>query len=244
MIDRQVQQLTRLIDDLLEVSRITSGKVRILREVVDLQEVVTRAVETSRPLIEGRKHELTVSSPATPALVMGDQARLAQVVSNLLNNAAKYTEMGGKIWVSVEHDGDRAVLRVRDTGVGIPVGMLSRVFDLFTQLDRSSDRSQGGLGLGLTLVRSLVELQGGTVEARSEGPGKGAEFIVRLPLGPRPTSETRPDGEQEPGPRRRVLVIDDNVDAAEMRSWRPAMTRARSTTASRRWTWRESSSPR
>lgn len=217
VIDRQVQQMTRLIDDLLEVARITSGKVRILREVVDLHDVVSRAVETARPLIEARRHELTLSFPAAPALVVGDRDRLAQVVANLLNNAAKYTDEGGKIHITIEHAGESDVrLRVRDTGVGVPKEMLSKIFDMFTQLDRSSDRSQGGLGLGLTLVRSLVELQGGTIEARSDGPGKGAEFVVRLPAAAPPAGVAHDDGATAPGPRRRVLVVDDNVDAAEM----------------------------
>jgi CheY-like chemotaxis protein/anti-sigma regulatory factor (Ser/Thr protein kinase) len=181
--------------------------------------VAARAVETSRPLIDERRHHLTVSLPDEPLWVAGDAARLAQVVANLLNNAAKYTEPGGRITLTVARDGDAVVTRVRDTGVGLPPETLSSVFDLFTQVDRSLDRAQGGLGIGLTLVQRLVELHGGTVRAHSDGPGRGSEFVVTLPVladAPQPAAESSPAAAQaEAGGPRRILVVDDNVDGAE-----------------------------
>ena len=174
--------MTRLVDDLLDVSRISQGKIHLQRELVDLADVVVRAVESSRPLIEARKHRLDVSLPVQAAEVEGDLVRLVQVVSNLLNNSAKYTEAGGRIALAVEADGDQAILRVRDTGVGIAAAMLPTIFDLFTQVPGQEDRSRGGLGIGLSLVRSLVERHGGSVQATSAGLGHGSEFIVRLPL--------------------------------------------------------------
>jgi CheY-like chemotaxis protein len=225
MLDRQVQHLVRLVDDLLDISRITGGKIRLQTGPVDLAAVVARAVETSRPLIDARRHRLSVSSWPESLRVNGDAVRLAQVVGNLLNNAAKYTEEGGQIWLSAGREGDDAVVRVRDTGVGIPAELLSSIFDLFTQADRSLDRSQGGLGIGLTLVRRLVEMHEGMVEARSAGPGTGSEFVVRLPLLKDEGGTTNDEsGEVSsrvhpssliPHPSRRVLVVDDNGDAAE-----------------------------
>jgi PAS domain S-box-containing protein len=182
VIERQTQHLTRLVDDLLDVSRITRGKVTLQRETLDLSTVIHRAVEASRPLIDARKHELTVTLPSEPVRVEGDLTRLVQVVSNLLNNAAKYTDEGGQISLEAAREDGEAVVRVRDTGLGLPPDLLPHVFDLFTQAERSLDRSQGGLGIGLTLVRQLVELHGGRVEALSGGPGRGSEFVVRLPL--------------------------------------------------------------
>jgi signal transduction histidine kinase len=219
VMERQMQQLVRMVDDLLDVSRITRGKINLQKELTDVASLVHSAVESSRPLLDERKHELTVSLPAQPVFVEADPARLAQVLANLLNNAAKYTEEGGQVWLTVEQDEGEVVFRVRDTGMGIPASMLSSVFDLFTQADRSLDRSQGGLGIGLTLVRQLVELHGGSVQAHSAGPGQGSEFVVRLPTvtaGPaRPPSG---NGVHEPGnPGRccRILIVDDNVDSAE-----------------------------
>jgi PAS domain S-box-containing protein len=219
MIGRQVQQLTRLVDDLLDVSRITRGKIALRKEPVDLAAVVARAVETSRPLLDARGHELTLDLPREPLRVEADATRLAQVVSNLLNNAARYTEEGGHIRLSVEPGRGEAVVRVRDDGMGIPAELLPQVFELFTQGDRSLARSEGGLGIGLTLVKRLVELHGGRVEARSAGPGRGSEFIVRLrTLAPQPKRDMEDGGrgpsEVPPRPRR-VLVVDDNEDAAE-----------------------------
>jgi signal transduction histidine kinase len=219
VIDRQVEHLTHLVDDLLDVSRITRGKIRLRRQPTDVATVVASALETSRPTIEGRKHHLVVSVPAEAVSVNADRARLAQILSNLLNNAAKYTAEGGHIWLTVRQEGAEVVFRVRDTGMGIPPEMLSTIFDLFTQADRSLDRSEGGLGIGLTLVRRLVELHEGTVQALSAGPGQGSEFVVRLPVlseTPRPsrlTRSTRPL--TSPGTCQRILVVDDNVDAAE-----------------------------
>src|SRR5262249_27489127 len=152
---------SRLVDDLLDVSRITRGKIQIHMQPVEVTAIVARAVETSRPLIEARRHELTVSVPPDPIEIEADLTRLAQVIANLLNNAAKYTDEGGRIWLTVERQGDEVLFRVRDTGIGIPADMLGKIFDLFTQVDRSLDRSQGGLGIGLTLVRTLTEMQKG-----------------------------------------------------------------------------------
>jgi len=182
MMDRQVNHMVRLVDDLLEVSRITRGKIDLRRTPTELAAVLRTAVETSRPLIDGASHALTVDVPADGLVVDGDAVRLAQVFANLLNNAAKYTPPGGAIRLRAARDGADAVVTVRDTGAGIPPAMLSRVFDLFTQIDRTDDRAQGGLGIGLTLVKSLVELHGGRVAVRSDGPGTGSEFEVRLPV--------------------------------------------------------------
>jgi signal transduction histidine kinase len=219
MMDRQVQQLVRLVDDLLDVSRITRGKVELKKERVALSSAVATAVETSRPLIEAARHELTVTLPPDTIELEADPTRLAQVLSNLLNNAAKYTNPGGKIWLTAEREGDRVAVSIRDTGVGIPPELLPRVFDLFMQVDRSIEKAQGGLGVGLTLVRTLLEMHGGTVEVRSEGLGKGSEFIIRLPLAPErrplPGDVERHGDAATPLPLLRVLVVDDNVDAAQ-----------------------------
>jgi PAS domain S-box-containing protein len=191
IIERQVGQLARIVDELLEVSRITTGRIQLHHERIALSVVVENAMATVRPLIDQRKHELTVSLPSQPIWVHADAARLEQVVVNLLTNAAKYTDQGGHIWLDLQQVGEEAVVRVRDTGVGIAPETLPRVFDLFTQADRSLDRSQGGLGIGLALVQRLVEMHGGTVAASSV-LGKGSEFVVRLPVvsppGPRPSS--------------------------------------------------------
>jgi signal transduction histidine kinase len=217
VIDRQVRHLVRLVDDLLDVSRITRGKVRLQLEAVALAGVVAEAVEASNPEIAAREHRLEVTLPPAPVWVQGDATRLAQVVTNLLNNAAKYTDPGGHIQLTVGREGDEAVVRVRDNGVGIPLEMLSTVFNLFTQADRSLDRSQGGLGIGLTLVKRLVEMHGGRVEADSNGVGRGSEFVVRLPA--LADTETRSAGAAAvpapPGGPCAVLLVDDNVDAAE-----------------------------
>ncbi len=182
MIERQVQHLTRLVNDLLDVSRSNRGQISLQMEPVDLAAVVARAVEISRPLIDAHKHSLEVSLPEQAVRVEGDLTRLAQILSNLLNNAAKYTEEGGRIELSVEASGGEAVLRVRDTGVGIAADMLPRIFEMFTQVQGSLSHSEGGLGIGLALVRSMVVMHGGSVMAHSEGPGHGSEFVVRLPL--------------------------------------------------------------
>ena len=180
MTERQVTQMVRLIDDLLDVSRITRGKLRLDLDAILLGDVIESALEISRPVLEKAGLTLHVGLPPAPVPIQGDRVRLAQVFSNLLNNAAKYTEPGGSVRLTVEA-GEAIVVRVRDTGVGVPADMLPRLFELFTQVDRSLNRSQGGLGIGLALVRRLTEMHGGTVEATSEGPGKGSEFVVRLP---------------------------------------------------------------
>jgi CheY-like chemotaxis protein len=218
MIDRQVHQLIRLVDDLLDISRITRGKIRLQTEPLDVATVVARAVETSRPLIDARRHELTVTLPPEPLRVMADPVRLAQVVGNLLNNAAKYTEDGGKIWLTVVREADEVVVRVRDTGIGIPPDMLTAVFALFTQVENSLDRSQGGLGIGLTLVRRLVEMHGGRVQVFSAGANQGSEFTVRLPVLSEEHARPAPSygsANGAAGSRCRVLVVDDNLDAAD-----------------------------
>jgi signal transduction histidine kinase len=181
IIDRQVDHLVRLVDDLLDVSRIVQGKIMLKETVLDLATIIDQAVEVSRPLIKARRHELTVSIPKESLWVKGDLVRLAQVLSNLLNNAAKYTDTGGKIELKAEAAGTWVCLSVRDNGVGIPTTLLPQVFDLFTQADHSLERAQGGLGIGLTLVKRLVEMHGGRIEARSAGPGQGSEFLVWLP---------------------------------------------------------------
>ena len=200
MIERQVDYLTRLIDDLMDISRITRNKLELRKRRVELAEVINGAVESSRPLIDERGHELTVTLPSQPVYLDGDMVRLAQVFLNLLNNAAKYTEPGGRIWLTGEVEGSEVVVRVKDTGVGIPGDKLPSVFEMFFQVDRSLERSQGGLGVGLSLVRRLVELHGGRVEAHSEGLGKGSEFTVRLPvLAETPTAMPVPGaGRQRP----------------------------------------------
>jgi signal transduction histidine kinase/DNA-binding response OmpR family regulator len=222
LIDRQVQQLVRLVDDLLDISRITRGKIRLQTEPIELAAVVERAVETSRPLIEARNHTLALSVMADPIRVEGDPVRLAQVIGNLLNNAAKYTPEGGSISLTLERADGEAVICVRDTGVGIPPDMLGSIFELFTQVDRSLDRSQGGLGIGLTLVHRLVEMHGGRVQAFSAGANQGSEFVVRLPTLPAPPPVAPPAAPTNGAvsflgktARRRVLIVDDNADGAD-----------------------------
>jgi two-component system CheB/CheR fusion protein len=222
VIDRQVQQLTRLVDDLLEVSRIKSGKIRMSKETTDGAAIVRRAVETSAPAIEARKHRLSVVLPEEPVELEADPVRMAQAMSNLLSNAAKYTDPGGRISVSVKREGSEAVFRVQDDGVGIPCDMLERIFDLFTQVDRSLDRSQGGLGIGLTFVRAIVEHHGGTVRAFSAGPGQGSELMIRVPAlaaVARPATATADRAPRAVATRSlRIVAVDDNKDVAEMLS--------------------------
>jgi PAS domain S-box-containing protein len=218
IIDRQTQQMTRLVDDLLDVSRITTGKLTLQKEQVELETIVQSAVETSRPLIEQCRHELRIALPAQPIALSGDPTRLAQVLSNLLNNAAKYTEPGGCIELTAQRQDTELMMSVRDTGMGITSEMLPFVFELFTQGDRHLERSQGGLGVGLTLVKRLVELHGGSIEARSGGSGKGSEFIVRLPLAVehRPVILDSGDNSQIAVKKKlRILIVDDNKDNAD-----------------------------
>jgi PAS domain S-box-containing protein len=218
IVDRQVRHMARLVDDLLDVSRITLGRINLHRELSTIDAVIANAVEASRPLIDASRHELTVRLPPAPVYLQADVTRLAQVFLNLLNNAAKYTPPGGKILIEGWVDGEDLLVRVKDTGVGIPPEMLSHIFDIFTQVDLSLERTQGGLGIGLTLANRLVEMHGGTLQAHSEGLGKGSEFVVRLPVSTPPAHPERKRARREMPARqakRRVLVVDDNIDAAE-----------------------------
>ncbi len=216
MMERQVNHMVRLVDDLMEVSRITRGKIELRTEDVEVAAIVRGAVETSRPLIDAGGHELTISLPAEPLTLQGDLVRLTQVIANLLNNAAKYTDPGGQIQLAARREGNQVAISVRDSGVGIQPEMLATAFEMFTQIDRDANRTQGGLGIGLTLVKRLVEMHGGSVQASSGGKGLGSEFIVRLPLAERSGDRSRSSiaGSDLRVPKR-VLVVDDNRDAAE-----------------------------
>lgn len=217
VMERQLAQMVHLVDDLLDMSRISRGKINLRHEHIELGEVIRQAIETSRPVIERARHRLTISLPPASLIVNGDSTRLAQVFSNLLNNAAKYSDAGGQITVTVEHDASQAVVKVRDTGIGIPVEMLPRVFEMFTQVDRSLEKSQGGLGIGLSLVKGLVEMHGGSVQALSPGRGHGSEFVVRLPVveSQEGVNFRRPGETRFATPaNRRILIVDDNRDAA------------------------------
>jgi PAS domain S-box-containing protein len=213
---RQLSQLVRLVDDLLDLSRITHNRLELRKGPVELGAVIDQAVESSRPLVESMRHELRVVPSPGPITLEGDAARLAQVFANLLNNSAKYTSPGGKIEVKTERRGKEAVVTVKDNGAGIPPERLDSIFEMFNQVQGSLERSQGGLGIGLTLVRRLVQMHGGSVQAESAGEGKGAEFVVRLPIHePRPAASPEPAPAREPSAARRILVVDDNHDSAE-----------------------------
>lgn len=216
VMERQLTQMVRLVDDLLDMSRISRGKINLQREPIELASVIQQAVETSRPVIERARHTITMTLPSESLVVNGDATRLAQVFSNLLNNAAKYSDAGGQIIVTVQQDDESAVVKVRDTGIGIPPDMLPRIFEMFTQVDRSLEKSQGGLGIGLSLVKGLVEMHDGTVEAYSDGSGRGSEFVVRLPVSTKASLDRRSDPNVPlmPSTRRRILIVDDNRDAA------------------------------
>jgi PAS domain S-box-containing protein len=230
--ERQVQKLSRLVDELLDVSRIRQGKTELRRERVDLAAVAAAAVETVRPLIDERRHALEVSLPAEPVCLEADPGRLEQVLTNLLTNAAKYTEPGGRITLRAEPDGAQVLIRVRDTGVGISPELLPRLFEPFVQSAANAGRSRGGLGLGLALVKRFVELHGGSVEAHSDGPGRGSEFVVRLPAAQPPAAG---EGKEENGaPSGRsvsVLIVDDNRDAAASLAQLVGLWGCRATTA-------------
>ena len=220
VIDRQVGQMKRLLDDLLDAARISRGTIQVRKTRTDLRTTVETAVEAARPLLAARHHDLRVIIPESPLFIHGDATRLTQVFSNLLNNAAKYSDPGGTVTFAVAHEGDETVIRVQDTGVGMSADLVERAFDLFTQAEQSPDRSQGGLGIGLTLVKRLVTMHGGTVMAESDGPGRGSTFTVRLPLLPADSSES--DDGKAPAARqavkagrRRILVVDDSTDSAE-----------------------------
>lgn len=220
MMERQLHHLVRLVDDLLDVSRVMRGKIELRKERVELASVVVRAVETVQPLIDAQGHQLSVHLPPESLPIDADPVRLSQVVGNLLTNAAKYTEPNGHIKLTAERKGSTAVLRIRDNGIGIAPSMLPRIFELFVQVDHTATRSQGGLGIGLTLVRNLVEMHNGTVEAHSEGLGRGSEFVVRLPLSVQALGQVAGEGSgrqvhEQPSPSGyRLLVVDDNQDAA------------------------------
>ena len=218
VVDRQMEQLTRLVDDLLDIARITGNKLELRRQPVELSEVLRIAVQTSRPLMDASGQQFTLSLPETPIHLDGDLTRLAQVVSNLLNNSSKYTERGGRIALSASLKGGEAVIAVKDSGIGIPADMLPRVFEIFTQVHRAPEQFPTGLGIGLTLVKRLVEMHNGTIEARSPGVGQGSEFVIRLPAvmeGPdalRATAAAGPGA--RPATELRILIVDDNLDAA------------------------------
>jgi signal transduction histidine kinase len=219
VIDRQVSHMTRLIDDLLDVSRITRDQLVLRTARISLGDIVATAVETSRPIVEQRRHQLTVDLPADPVCLEADPARLAQVLSNLLTNAAKYTPPGGAISLNARVVSPELILTVTDTGIGIPAEMLPRIFEMFMQVDKALGRATDGLGIGLTLARRIVEMHGGVLTASSGGPGLGAEFAIRLPVLDRPArpADTDVDLDITPLPHAlRVLVVDDNRDAAEM----------------------------
>jgi PAS domain S-box-containing protein len=215
IMERQLAQMVRLVDDLLDVARITTGKVEVRHQPLDLAVAINDAVETSQPLLGPRRDNLRVTPPPQPVFVNGDRTRLAQVFANLLNNSRKYSEPGQPIAIVFGRDGDQAVIRVKDAGMGIHPEMLPRVFDMFRQADRTGGRSRGGLGIGLSLVKRIVELHGGTVTAHSEGLGLGSEFIVRLPAIESPRTEVVVPVMPGVPARRKILVVDDNADAAE-----------------------------
>ena len=217
MMERQIAQMVRLVDDLLDMNRISRGTIELRKAPIELGAVVAQAVEAIRPHCESRAQRLEVSLPHAPVYLFGDPARLAQVAGNLLGNATKFTADGGEIGIALERDGDEALLRVWDNGIGIPTDQISRIFDMFVQVDPSMARLTGGIGMGLTLVRELVELHEGRVEARSSGTGRGSEFRVWFPTLPDVLEAPPPASKAEPVPikARRVLVVDDNRDAAD-----------------------------
>jgi CheY-like chemotaxis protein/two-component sensor histidine kinase len=218
VIDRQVRHMARLLDDLLDVSRISHGKMELRKVRVELAAVVRNAVETSRPLIEAGGHELTVALPPAPLFLDADPVRLAQAFSNLLNNAARYTEAEGHIRLGVERQGSDVLVSVKDDGIGIAAEALPRIFEMFAQAKPALERSQSGLGIGLSLVRGVVELHGGRVEARSDGPGRGSEFIVRLPVVVEKLVREAPPGDEGEPPcvaKCRILIVDDLMDSAD-----------------------------
>ncbi|MFL5328711.1 MAG: PAS domain S-box protein [Gemmataceae bacterium] len=218
MMERQIVHLVRLVDDLLDVSRIITGKIHLEREPVDVRDVVNRAVEEVQPILDARGHELILTQPARPIIVDGDVVRLAQVVSNLLSNAAKYTETPSQIWLTTESRGEEVVIRIRDQGIGLTSEETTKIFNLFEQADTSISRFRGGLGIGLTLVKRIIEMHHGEVKANSAGLGKGSEFVVRLPLSKATSSakfQPYPDHDAKGHAGRRILIVDDNVDAAQ-----------------------------
>lgn len=215
ILERQVAHLSHIVDDLLDVSRITRGKIRLRKEIADLNGMVLRALESARPLIDARGHAVELDFCAEKLFVDADATRISQVALNLINNAAKYTPAGGRISISLSRENGEGVLKVRDNGIGISPELLPKVFDLFVQGDRALDRSEGGLGIGLTIARRIVEMHGGSTTASSEGPGKGAEFVVRLPAVPAPAAAVPTQKSAQASVRRRILVVDDHRDTAD-----------------------------
>ena len=215
LLERQVRQLSRLVDDLLDMSRITKGRIELRKEHIALAPVVHQAIEAARSSCDAMNHELTVSMPEEPLTLDADPARLVQVIGNLLNNACKFTDRGGRISLLVERDGEHAIIRVRDNGIGITTEQQGRIFGMFSQVDTSLERSRDGLGIGLTLVKTLAEQHGGSATVMSEGLGRGSEFVVRLPLLD-PKSVTIPEKPADLGfaGRHRILIVDDNEDSA------------------------------
>jgi CheY-like chemotaxis protein len=217
MMERQLDQMVRLVDDLLDVSRISRNRLGLRRQETELSSIIHSAVETSRPLIDQLDHTLALTLPPESVYLHADAARLAQVFSNLLNNSAKYTDRSGHVWLIVERQGNEVLVRIRDSGIGIPAERLNSVFDMFSQIDGHPERAQGGLGIGLTLVKRLVEMHGGSVSAHSAGLGKGSEFTVRLPVlraSERATASPAAAPLDSTNNKRRILVVDDNQDAA------------------------------
>jgi signal transduction histidine kinase len=222
MMDRQLVHLVRLIDDLLDVSRVTQGKVELRKKRVEISEIVRSAVEVSRPWIDSAGHSLNVDLPSQPIWVEGDLTRLAQIVGNLLNNAAKYTPEGGQIKLAIQGTEDTAIICVSDNGIGIAADMQSKVFELFTQVDNRLDRARGGLGIGLALVKQLVDMHRGTITLESAGPGKGSTFYVRIPRASPPTPASQPEASvEQPSTLHplRVLVVDDTIEVAQTIGW-------------------------
>ena len=217
IMERQVEQMVRLVDDLLDVSRISRGKIELHKGAVELATIVSTAVETAQPLIDAAGHQLALSLPAEPLILDADPVRIAQVIGNLLNNAAKYTKPGGQIWLTAHNEGNEAVISVRDTGLGIPADMLRLVFEMFSQVNSTLTRAQGGLGIGLTLAKTLVEMHGGRIVARSNGPDQGSEFVVYLPMlrdsQRRPALTSPKQSSRRSVPCRRILVVDDMLAA-------------------------------
>ena len=214
IVKRQSSHLSRMVDDLLDVSRITQGRINLQREPISLASVISQALESVEPLMRENRHKVFVAGGYGPAYVIGDHARLVQCVANILTNASKYTDPGGEIRVEMHSDSSQAVITITDNGVGIPAELLPQIFDLFVQSNRSLDRSQGGLGIGLSVVRRLVEMHGGRVSAASDGPGRGARFEITLPLIDRP-NEVMEEKSEQIAARRRILVVDDNADSAD-----------------------------
>jgi PAS domain S-box-containing protein len=213
--ERQLGQLVRLVNDLIDASRITRNKIDLRTGPVDLAAVIQQSIETCQPIADAARHQVSATLPPMPIYVKADPARLTQVFSNILHNACKYTEPGGRIAITAQLAGDEAIVQIKDTGFGIPSSKLTSIFEMFTQVDRTLERSQGGLGIGLSLVKRLVEMHGGSVEAFSDGPGHGSEFVIRLPVSNEsPAVETVQAGVEPEMPSRRILIVDDNTDSA------------------------------